>query len=153
MMNATAVNTIAKEVTVSSKALMTGVESEARLVPSDKKGIRFHLGDKYIEAHVDNVVSTEHCTVLGNQDIKVMLVEHFMAACALCYIEAVDVYLSHYELPILDGGRIVIVVIETLTGKKMSEKVQNFVMMLGLALILGIFLFATVNDIGRLLGF
>ena len=104
MMNATLVNTIKEEVTVSSKALMTGVDSSARLVPSDKKGIRFHLGDNVIEAHVDNVVSTEHCTVLGNQNIKVMLVEHFMAACALCRVEAIDVYLSHFELPILDGG-------------------------------------------------
>ena len=104
MMNATAVNTIAKEVIVTSKALMTGVDSSARLVPSDKKGIRFHLGENVIEAHVDNVVSTEHCTVLGNKNIKVMLVEHFMAACALCRIEAIDVYLTHFELPILDGG-------------------------------------------------
>lgn len=103
-MNATAINTIAKEITVSSKALMTGIDSSARLVPSDKKGIRFHLGDKVIEAHVDNVVSTEHCTVIGNAEIKVMLIEHFMAACAICHIEAIDVYLSHYELPILDGG-------------------------------------------------
>lgn len=103
-MNATAVNTIAKEITVSSKALMAGVDSSARLVPSDKKGIRFHLGDKVIEAHVDNVVSTEHCTVIGNADIKVMLIEHFMAACAICHVEAIDVYLTHYELPILDGG-------------------------------------------------
>lgn len=58
-----------------------------------------------------------------------------------------------FPLPILDGGRIVIVMIETITGKKMSEKIQTFVMMLGLILILGIFLFATVNDIGKLLGF
>ena len=58
-----------------------------------------------------------------------------------------------FPLPILDGGRIVIVIIEKLAGKKMSEKVQNIIMMIGLVLILGIFLFATVNDIGRLLGF
>ena len=100
-MNMTALNTIAKEATVTSKGLMTGIESTARLVPSDKKGIRFHIGDKTVEAHVDNVVSTEHCTVIGNQDIKVMLIEHFMAACAICHIEAIDVYLSHFEMPIL----------------------------------------------------
>ena len=98
------VNTIAKEVTVSSKGLMTGLDSTAKLVPSDKKGIRFHLGDKFVEAGVDNVVSTEHCTVIGNQDIKVMLIEHFMAACAICHIEAIDVYLTHFEMPILGGG-------------------------------------------------
>ena len=103
-MNMTALNTIAKEATVTSKGLMTGMDSTARLVPSDKKGIRFHLGDKTVEAHVDNVVSTEHCTVIGNQDIKVMLIEHFMAACAICHIEAIDVYLSHFEMPILGGG-------------------------------------------------
>ena len=98
------INTIAKEISVSSKGLMTGIDSCARLVPSDKKGIRFHLGDNVIEASVDNVVSTEHCTVIGNQTMKVMLIEHFMAACAICHIEAIDVYLSHFEMPILDGG-------------------------------------------------
>ena len=100
----TTVNTIAKEATVTSKGLMTGLDSTAKLVPSDKKGIRFHLGDNVVEASVDNVVSTEHCTVIGNQNMKVMLIEHFMAACAICHIEAIDVYLSHFEMPILGGG-------------------------------------------------
>ena len=99
-----AVNTILKEVSVSSKGLMTGMESTARLVPSDTKGIRFHIGDNVLEASVDNVVSTEHCTVIGNQNMKVMLIEHFMAACAICHIDAIDVYLTHFEMPILDGG-------------------------------------------------
>lgn len=98
------VKTIAKETTVTSKALMTGVDSTAKLVPSNKKGIRFHLGEHVVEAHVDNVVSTEHCTVIGNENIKVMLIEHFMAACAICHIEAIDIYLTHYEMPILGGG-------------------------------------------------
>lgn len=103
-MNMTAYNTIAKETSVTSKALMTGADCTAKLVPSDKKGIRFHIGGNVIEAHVDNVVSTEHCTVIGNENIKVMLIEHFMAACAICHIEAIDVYLSHFEMPVLDGG-------------------------------------------------
>lgn len=97
-------NTILKETSVTSKGLMTGVDCTARLVPSEVKGIRFHLGDNVIDANVDNVVSTEHCTVIGNQDIKVMLIEHFMAACAICHIEAIDVYLTHFEMPILGGG-------------------------------------------------
>ena len=103
-MNATAFNTIAKETSVTSKGLMTGIESTARLVPSDVKGIRFHVGDAVVEANVDNVVSTEHCTVIGNDKIKVMLIEHFMAACAICHIEAIDVFLTHFEMPILGGG-------------------------------------------------
>ena len=120
-MNMTALNTIAKEATVTSKGLMTGIESTARLVPSDKKGIRFHIGDKTVEAHVDNVVSTEHCTVIGNQDIKVMLIEHFMAACAICHIEAIDVYLSHFEMPILGGGSAEWVEIFKEAGNKAQE--------------------------------
>lgn len=96
--------TIEKEFTVKSKALMTGIDSEARVCPSDEKGIRFHFASDNVEAVVENVVSTEHCTVLGNGRIKIMLIEHFMAACAFSRIDAIDVYLSHFELPILDGA-------------------------------------------------
>ena len=96
--------TINKEVILKSVALMTGIECEAKVCPSDEKGLRFHFMSKTVEANIDNVVSTEHCTVVGNSDIKVMLIEHFMAACAICKIDSLDVYLSHFELPILDGG-------------------------------------------------
>ncbi len=97
-------NTINKEVQISSVSLMSGVDSAVRVVPSDEKGIRFHLGGKTVEAHIDNLVSTDHCTVIGNSEIKVALIEHFMAACSICNIDAIDVYLNHYELPILDGS-------------------------------------------------
>ena len=96
--------TIKKEVILKSVALMTGVECEARVCPSEKKGLRFHFMGQTVEACIDNVVSTEHCTVIGQGQLKVMLIEHFMAACAICRIDSLDVYLSHYELPILDGG-------------------------------------------------
>lgn len=96
--------TLKQETIAKSIALMTGVECEAELVPSDEKGIRFHLANDVIEATTENVVSTEHCTVIGNANVQVMLIEHFMAACALCHIDSLDVYLSHFELPILDGA-------------------------------------------------
>ena len=97
-------STIKKEVVLKSVALMTGVDCEAKVCPSNEKGLRFHLGGGVVEANIDNVVSTEHCTVIGNEQIKVMLIEHFMAACAICKIDSLDIYLSHFELPILDGG-------------------------------------------------
>lgn len=53
-------------------------------------------------------------------------------------------------VPILDGGRIVIVVIEKLVGHKLSEKVTNAIMLVGIVLILGLMVFATTNDILRL---
>ncbi len=96
--------TIAKEFEITSNGLMTGMESKVRCVPSNEKGIRFYIGNEVIEAKVDNVIATDHCVVIGNQNAKVMLIEHFMAACAFSNIDSLDVYLNHYELPILDGG-------------------------------------------------
>lgn len=96
--------TIKKEVILKSVALMTGVESEAKVCPSQEKGIRFHFSGAFVEAAIDNVISTEHCTVIGQGPLKIMLIEHFMAACAICKIDSLDIYLSHFELPILGGG-------------------------------------------------
>lgn len=53
-------------------------------------------------------------------------------------------------IPVLDGGRILIVFIEKLIGRKLNEKLQNAVMMAGIVLLVGIMVFATWNDIMRL---
>lgn len=96
--------TLKKEVAIKSVSLMSGTPSEARLVPSEKKGIKFHFNNETVEAKVENVISTEHCTVIGNPNVQIVLIEHFMAACAICSIDSLDIYLSHFELPILDGA-------------------------------------------------
>ena len=107
-------STVNKEVVLKSIALMTGCESETRVCPSEEKGIRFHYMGKTVKADIDNILSTEHCTVIGNSEVKIMLIEHFMAACAICKINSLDVYLTHYELPILDGS-----------SKKWAEAFKN----------------------------
>lgn len=53
-------------------------------------------------------------------------------------------------LPILDGGRIVIALIERLIRKKLSEKAEMAIMTFGLLVVAGLMLFATWNDIVRL---
>ncbi len=99
---------------------MSNVPVTLEINPSEKKGIRFHIGQETINADVNNVVSTEHCVVLGNPEnlaaAKVALVEHFIAACAICNLDAVDVYFktpnfeaaaqlqNTFEMPILDGS-------------------------------------------------
>ena len=83
---------------------------ELEIKPSDKKGIRFFIGDGVVEACVENVVSTEHCVILADvkqgAQHKIALVEHFMAACAICEIDALDVYFNSqgFEMPIFDGS-------------------------------------------------
>lgn len=53
-------------------------------------------------------------------------------------------------IPILDGGRILILMIEAIIGKKLNEKVQTVVMTIGLLMILAIMILATWNDISRM---
>lgn len=53
-------------------------------------------------------------------------------------------------LPILDGGRAVLAVIEMVRGKPISEKLEQGMMMAGLILLVGLMLFATGQDILRL---
>lgn len=83
---------------------------ELTIKPSDKKGIRFFIGDGVVEATAQNVVSTEHCVILADimagAKHKIALVEHFMAACAICEIDALDVYFESqgFEMPIFDGS-------------------------------------------------
>jgi len=98
--------TIKKKVNLSGKTLMTGKECSVTLFPSKTQGINFFVegGEKIFLADPFNVVSTDNCTVLGNGASKVMLVEHFMAACAFAGIDSLDVCLTFSELPILDGS-------------------------------------------------
>ncbi len=102
--------TLKSNITLKGAGLMFAAPVELEIKPSNEKGIRFHINNSVIEACVENVVSTEHCVVLadiknGAQN-KIALVEHFMAACAICEIDALDVYFSSlgFEMPIFDGS-------------------------------------------------
>lgn len=98
--------TILNEIEVSGKSLMKNRDSNVRIMPSNEGVIRFFVEDSVnpIIADVNNVDSTNHCVVLGSKRNKIMLVEHFMAACAFVGIDSLDVYVSKSEMPILDGS-------------------------------------------------
>ena len=53
-------------------------------------------------------------------------------------------------LPVLDGGRIFIILLEKISGRKISEKVETAIMSVGVLLLIGIMVFATWQDIMRL---
>ena len=55
-------------------------------------------------------------------------------------------------LPIVDGGQFLMLLYEQIRGKPVPIPVQNAVMMAGMLLIVGVFLFVTFNDIRALLG-
>ena len=53
-------------------------------------------------------------------------------------------------LPILDGGRVLILLIEAIIRRPLSEKAINILMYISLFIILGLFVFVTFQDILRL---
>ena len=110
--------TVKSNLKVSGAGLMFALPVDLEIKPADKKGIRFHIGENVVEAKLENVVSTEHCVIVADVEHgakhKVALIEHFMAACAICDVEALDVYFSSQqadvttlelvEMPIFDGS-------------------------------------------------
>lgn len=107
--------TIRSEIKLSGNSLMKNKHCEVVIKPSRGGKIRiFSKGaDVGFIADIDNLYSTDHCVtlcsktqrnLLGDYKYKAMLCEHFMAACALCKIDSIDVYLSETEFPIFDGS-------------------------------------------------
>lgn len=107
--------TISNEITTKGNTLMKNYDCEVTIKPSNTGKIRLFVKntDKWFEACLDNVISTEHYvtwgsrehrTLLGGYKYKVGLCEHFMAACAFLRIDSLDVYLSEEEFPIFDGS-------------------------------------------------
>ncbi len=55
--------------------------------------------------------------------------------------------LNFLPLPIVDGGHFIMLAYEGVTGKPVPIVVQNFLMIIGLLMIAGVFLFVTFNDL------
>lgn len=98
--------TILNNIEVAGNSLMKNRQCNVRICPSKEGQIRFFVEESPnpIIMDIENVVSTNHCVVLGQKRNKIMLVEHFSAACAFCGIDSLDVHLSKSEMPILDGS-------------------------------------------------
>ena len=58
--------------------------------------------------------------------------------------------LNILPIPALDGGHVVFVLIEMLTGRKPSEKVLEIAQYIGFAILLTLLVWANLNDILRL---
>ena len=58
--------------------------------------------------------------------------------------------LNLFPIPVLDGGQVLICLIEIITRREMNEKVKEYMFKIGLALILALLVFATWNDLTHL---
>mgnify|MGYP001954553030 CR=1 FL=1 len=59
-------------------------------------------------------------------------------------------FLNILPIPALDGGHVVFVLWEMITGRKPSEKVLEYAQMVGFIILLGLILLANGNDIIKL---
>jgi len=60
--------------------------------------------------------------------------------------------LNLFPVPVLDGGHLVLYAIEAVWGKPMGQGAQEIAFRIGMAMILSLMVFATWNDISRLIG-
>ncbi len=59
--------------------------------------------------------------------------------------------LNLLPIPMLDGGTIVFSIIEMITGRQINEKIQMRLMQVGAVLLISFMIFATFNDIARII--
>jgi regulator of sigma E protease len=73
--------------------------------------------------------------------------ENFWKMTAL--ISIILAVMNLLPIPALDGGHVVILLIEMVRGRDIDPKILGYVQMVGLIMLLGLFVLANVNDVIR----
>lgn len=60
--------------------------------------------------------------------------------------------LNLLPLPALDGGRLLFIAIEAVIGRKVKPRLEQAIHLAGMALLIGLMILVTINDVRRLLG-
>jgi membrane-associated protease RseP (regulator of RpoE activity) len=98
---------------------------------------------------VDQISGPVGILQMGSQ-VAAAGLPHLMYFLAL--ISANLAVINFMPLPIMDGGIFVFLLIEKIKGSPLSMRIQVATQLIGLALIIGIFLFVTFQDIQKLAG-
>lgn len=67
------------------------------------------------------------------------------------FLSIVLAFMNILPIPALDGGHVLFLLVEVVTGRKPSDKFLEYAQMVGMFILLGLFLLATYNDITRFL--
>ena len=102
-------HTINKTFSFSGSCLHTGLYARVRVLPAPiDYGIQFKRidleGQPTIPAHIDKVVDTTRCTVIGEGEARISTIEHLMSAFAGTQVDNALVEIDNEEVPILDGS-------------------------------------------------
>ena len=101
--------TISSEVSFSGIGLHTGQKSNILLKPlKENSGIIFKRVDLedpiYIEAILENVISTNRGTTIGKNNVEIFTIEHLLSSLYALEIDNLLVEIDNIEPPILDGS-------------------------------------------------
>lgn len=97
--------TLAETVKLSGKGLHSGKKSVVEIHPApENTGIVFRHGLTTMSALASNVVDTSRGTTIGFNGLKVMTVEHLMAALRGAGVDNAFIEISGGETPALDGS-------------------------------------------------
>ena len=101
------IKTVSKSITIDGIGLHSGKNSIIGLVPSSCGYIYFsdkNNRSKQLKALFDNVVDTNLGTTIANNELKVLTIEHLMAALWACDIGSLEIVIDGNEMPILSGN-------------------------------------------------
>ncbi len=99
--------TIANNLIVDGIGLHSGRRASVEFVPSSCGYIYFNDKNdpkKQLKALFSNVVDTNLGTTIANVEMKVLTIEHLMAALWACDINSLEIRIDGTEIPILDGS-------------------------------------------------
>ena len=74
--------------------------------------------------------------------------EHFWGLTA--FISIMLAIVNLLPIPALDGGHVLILLIEMIMGRDINPKILGYIQVVGMVLLLGLFVLANVNDVIRL---
>ena len=96
--------TIKKEISAEGFGIHTGTFSSITLKPYKVNGgICFEKNEHIIKASVDNIISGDYCTKIGQSGIEILTIEHLMAALYLSKVDNCLIDVKGTEIPIFDG--------------------------------------------------
>lgn len=117
----------------------------------------FNITRNTLEALGQMVTGTRSTTELGGI-IRIgalagdMAQAGFIALATFTALLSINLGLINlFPIPMLDGGHLVFYAVEAVKGSPISEKIQEYAFRLGLAILVGIMLFANLNDIVQLI--
>ncbi len=108
MVSMSTFGTLSREIEVSGVGLHCGREITLKISPDERVGWHFARRDlagvPEVKASLENVVATQHATVLQCGNARVSTTEHLLAALWTAGITHARIELDGEEVPILDGS-------------------------------------------------